>query len=134
MLDPAKVDKVVDLSKTTTFSQRTIARMAGVSRSSVTGIVTGKRPAYSGRGHSSDSSLFRGFPSRCPQCGAMAFLSCSDGTCLECVIKVGRRKRVYTTEDSTNSLGIDMPDPEELCRYERIRDSKRCGRDIDDLA
>ena len=71
MIHPARVQLVQQLLSENKFSQRRIARLAGVSRGSVSAIASGRRPEYVERPPAPDDEdwMPSGPITRCPKCG-----------------------------------------------------------------
>ncbi len=78
MIHPARVELVRQLLDAHKHSQRTIARLAGVSRGSVSAIAAGRRPDYAERPPAPDDEYWMpsGPIARCPKCGGRVFSPC----------------------------------------------------------
>lgn len=79
MIHPARVQWVQQLLAERKHSLRTIARLTGVSRGSVSTIAAGRRPDYvaARRGEPDDDSWAPSGPiMRCPECGGRVFAPC----------------------------------------------------------
>jgi len=79
MIDQDKVALIERLLSNEKLSQRKIAKMTGVSRSTVAGIADGSRPDYSarqGRKIEVDEQEPAGPPVRCPGCGGRVYAPC----------------------------------------------------------
>jgi hypothetical protein len=78
VINPARVQLVEQLLSEKKFSQRVIARLAGVSRGSVGAIAAGRRPDYGNDNPAPDNDHWA--PSgpivRCPRCGGRVFAPC----------------------------------------------------------
>jgi hypothetical protein len=78
MIEPETINDVKRLLAERDYSQRKIAAITGVSRSTVGAIATGKRRDHNTRANGSDSELEPsiGPPRRCPECGGLVFMPC----------------------------------------------------------
>jgi transcriptional regulator with XRE-family HTH domain len=78
MIRQELVLEIERLLKETHHSQRKLARLTGVSRSTIATIAAGKRPDYSQREQQrlSDFDVPSGPPARCPRCGGRVFMPC----------------------------------------------------------
>ncbi len=78
MIHPARVQLVEQLLNQHKHSLRTIARLSGVSRGSVSLIAAGRRPNYEAPRHAPDDEHWipAGPIVRCPKCGGRVFAPC----------------------------------------------------------
>lgn len=76
MLSPALVAEVRRLLAEGRLSQRRIAAVTGVSRTTVSNIARGRRPDYAPRPQGDELDLACGPLGRCPGCGGRVFLPC----------------------------------------------------------
>lgn len=78
MLALGKVKEVERLLAEGKLSQRKIAQAVGVSRATVSGIASGKRPDYEARTHDRAEEEFEplGPIERCPSCGGRVYMPC----------------------------------------------------------
>lgn len=76
MLSPALVEEVRRLLAEGRFSQRRIAVLTGVSRTTVSNIARGRRPDYPQRACDDELGLACGPLGRCPGCGGRVYLPC----------------------------------------------------------
>lgn len=91
MIHPARVQLVEQLLNQHKHSLRTIARLSGVSRGSVSQIAAGRRPHYeSARRASEDEHWMPSGPIvRCPKCGGRVFAPCR-----LCQVRDRERRRI----------------------------------------
>ena len=75
MIPPSVVQEVRRLLAEGKLSYRKIAKVAGVSRGSVSLIASGKRPDYKPRQEPA-VEVPLGPPERCPNCGALVYMPC----------------------------------------------------------
>ena len=75
MIPPSVVQEVRRLLAEGKLSYRKIAKVAGVSRGSVSLIASGKRPDYKPRKNLAQE-VPCGPPERCPSCGALVYMPC----------------------------------------------------------
>jgi hypothetical protein len=77
MLAESRVEQVAELLTDGRLSQRTIARLTGISRGTVGAIARGSRPCHLRRKYD-DDDLFRplGPPVRCRGCGGRVQMPC----------------------------------------------------------
>jgi transcriptional regulator with XRE-family HTH domain len=118
MIPPSVVQEIRRLLAEGRLSYRRIAKLAGVSRGSVSLIASGKRPDYKPREEPA-ADVPAGPPERCPTCGALVYMPCR--LC---------RLRAFLTR-LKSSLGRHPdgpPDPivlelseEHRARYEEVR-------------
>lgn len=89
MISHGMVDEIKRLLAEGTHSQRRIARMTRVSRSTVGAIANGTRPEYALRAPAHDDRFDAPYnpPARCPGCGGRVFLPCR-------LCRVRRLKRI----------------------------------------
>jgi len=76
MLTQLQVDWVVQLLDDKRLSQRTIARLTGVSRGTIGAIARGVRPQNLCRRESEEPAFDRGLPVRCHGCGGLVQMPC----------------------------------------------------------
>jgi hypothetical protein len=123
MLTPEKVAAVRKLlSATPRLPQRTIAATVGVSRASVTGIATGRRPDYERQRRDqalrreADEALARGPFTRCPDCGGLVRTPCR-----ACHVRAsGAIGPTGPTRDPVGGCGLELR-PDDRERYEEVR-------------
>lgn len=124
MLAPAKVEEVERLLASGEHSQRTIAKMTGVSRGSVGAIAGGKRHIYP-RNVKPEFPDPEGPPERCPKCGGLTPLPCR-----LCYVRKKRGKsppKWDTLRDAP--LGLQLKG-EPLARYEEVRRWRRMNAGV----
>ena len=118
MIAPKIVAEVRRLLAERKHSQRSIARLAGVSRGSVGAIASGKC-----RDHTESREEWEepaGPPERCPECGGKVYMPCQLCRLRE-IRKKGPRQTAWG--DATRivePLGLDLR-PEHRIRYEQVR-------------
>jgi hypothetical protein len=78
MISPSKVEEVERLLATGSLSQRQIAKQAGISRATVSGIAAGTRPDYAARQRERERVVDepRGPLVRCGGCGGRVYSPC----------------------------------------------------------
>jgi len=111
MLDPALIMEVKRLLKQTSFSQRKIAMLTGVSRASIGAIASGRRPEYPARCNpqrDEEEEIPRGPLERCRSCGGLVFMPC-----LLCRVRAIKRKerdqcRARQQEATTSVWAVAM--------------------------
>ncbi len=118
MLAPALVAEVRRLLAEGKHAQRTIARMVGVSRTTVSEIALGRRPEYAGRPEEyAPGCESAGPPQWCAGCGGMVYLPCR--------LCDARRIAAHTPRPLQNIAEDEPPvlqlKAEHRRRYERIR-------------
>ncbi len=119
MIAPSVVNQIKRLLAEGKYSQRKIARMTGVSRGTVGGIASGKRPDYEAmvRERQSEFDEPTGPPQRCAGCGGMVHMPCR--LCrVRKLVAESRIARPPLRRDER--LRLDLSEDHRL-RYERIR-------------
>jgi hypothetical protein len=78
MISVALEKRVRSLLAEGTLSQRSIARLTGLSRSSIGGIARGNRRAFIAAGVDDGVKFFSTSqsPQRCPECGGLVYMPC----------------------------------------------------------
>jgi len=77
MLSADRIQEVRQLLAQPELSQRTIARMTGVSRATIGAVASGRRPDYQPRVRADEEDdRPQGPPERCRGCGGLVFMPC----------------------------------------------------------
>lgn len=77
MLPVDRIQEVRRLLSQPELSQRTIARMTGVSRATIGAVASGRRPDYQPRPRSDEEDdRPQGPPQRCRGCGGLVYMPC----------------------------------------------------------
>ncbi|MFH1924377.1 MAG: helix-turn-helix transcriptional regulator [Planctomycetota bacterium] len=119
MIAPSIVTEIKRLLAEGVYSQREIARRAGVSRGSVGAIASGKRRDYDDQSCNGERELDAptGPPRRCSGCGGMAHVPCR----LCHVRKLMAESRIKRQPDRPKeALELELSG-EQRARYERVR-------------
>ena len=118
MIAPSVVREIKRLLAETTYSQRKIARITGVSRGTIGAIAGGKRRDYEAeeRGVEVDPEP-AGPPRRCAGCGAMVRMPCVLCRTRE-LIRRSRVARPPARPEEPTQLQLT---PDHQLRYEQIR-------------
>jgi transcriptional regulator with XRE-family HTH domain len=125
MIEREVINDVKRLLAEGSYSQRKIADMTGVSRSTVGAIATGKRRDHDARANASDLELetSTGPPRRCPGCGGLVFMPCR----LCHVRKLIAESRIAPQPHRPNGrLELELLEGE-WARYERVRRGRPCA-------
>jgi hypothetical protein len=123
MLHHALVAEVQRLLAEGKLSQRSIARLTGVSRGTVGSIASGQRPDYESLHHKDpDEEESLGPPRRCPSCGGMVY-----GRCRLCHVRESRAANpalhpFHASHEEHPRLQLR---PEHQIRYEQVRAWRR---------
>lgn len=117
MIAPSVVDEIRRLLAEGKYSQRRIARIAGVSRGTVGAIASGKRRDYATRARDLEPEGPTGPPRRCPGCGGLVYLPCR-----LCHVRklVGEARIARPPSRGETSLELDLSG-DHRARYERVR-------------
>jgi DNA-binding XRE family transcriptional regulator len=92
MLSTDRIQEVRRLLAQAELSQRTIARMTGVSRATIGAVASGRRPDYQPRVRTDeDDDRPQGPPERCRGCGGLVYMPCR--LCRVRAIKAADRER-----------------------------------------
>ena len=115
------VTKVRRLLADGQLSQRSIARLTGVSRGSVGTIASGKRPDYRAPGQPEDDLLEEpaGPPERCPGCGGKVYMPCRLCHMRTTTAKKPRLALHRGAAPAAEPLELNLR-PEHRARYEQV--------------
>lgn len=99
MLSAYEVELIQELARER-HSQRTIARITGVSRESVRSVLSGKRPDYDAirREREQAKVVFSTTIARCPECGVKVYMPC-----LACRVRAWKAKQDRNPKPGSNS-------------------------------
>ena len=118
MIPPSAVQEIRRLLAEGKLSYRKIAKVAGVSRGSVSLIASGKRPDYKPRKELAEE-VPSGPPERCPSCGALVYMPCR-----LCRLRafLARLKRLFARRSAGPPEPIVLElNEEHRARYEEVR-------------
>ncbi len=127
MVDPAVIEEVKRLLADGQLSQRAVARVTGVSRSTVGAVAAGRRADYAAR---VPTVRPNGPPERCPGCGALVAMPC-----LACRMEAALSRRAGKVADpgAPGELKLQMELREsDRRRYEQIHCQKKLNQAEDD--
>jgi hypothetical protein len=113
------VEEITRLLAEGRLSQRSIARLTGVSRGTIGAIASGKRPAP--REKPEEEEMPTGPPQRCPGCGGYVYLPCR-----LCRVRDALRKESPTRipDRPFEPIRLELTE-EQHARYERLH-AMRC--------
>ena len=123
MIDESRVANVVALLAQG-LGQREISRRIGVSRSTVANIQHGRRKPRSAKAERADDPFPTG-RRRCALCGALIYQPC-----IACRDRRLPDQRSQTLPEQPGHLIELSLMPDQLARYEEVREARRAGLDL----
>lgn len=122
MIPPIVIAEVARLLREGTRTVATIARLAGVSTTTVRDVRSGKRAVAPVPADAEWPASLEVPRRRCPECGAPSRIPPNRCACFACQIRGSERQRIYDLEGSADDLALDLkPGHDE--RYEVVRHS-----------